>query len=55
MTGCYGKSGNLPVTGIPDADISDQAVLLDENMLTDEKSYSGWAFGSDWKITENGP
>ncbi|MCI6867096.1 MAG: DUF5018 domain-containing protein [Lachnospiraceae bacterium] len=55
LTGCYGKSGNLPATGIPETGISDQAMLLDENMLKDETSYTGWTFGSDWKITENGP
>ena len=50
---CYGKSGEGNLVGGTDASIGTGG-LLTEAQMKDPKSYVGWEFGTDWKISEDG-
>lgn len=50
---CYGKSGEGNLVGGTDASIGTGG-LLTEAQMKDSKSYVGWEFGTDWKISEDG-
>ena len=50
---CYGKSGEGNLVGGTAASIGTGG-LLTEAQMKDSKSYVGWEFGTDWKISEDG-
>ena len=61
LVNCRAKTGTIPAVGSTNAvntkipeDI-DANVLLTEDQLKRQDSYSGWEFGSDWKMGTQGP
>ena len=55
VIGCYAKQGDIPAVGIPETNVSEESIILSDEKLRDASSYTGWTFGADWTMTEEGP